>query len=78
MAEHMLTTVDNPYNPFSQYDEWLAWDQQAGYYTNGLLARFIITSNELSEADEDLAIEQAIDDVVELNPLGVHKKVAAA
>lgn len=74
----MLTTVDNPFNPFTQYDEWSAYDEQAGYHTNGLLARMIKTSSDLSEADESLAIEQAIDDVIELNPLGVHRKVASS
>ena len=30
----MLTTVDNPYDPYTQYDEWLSYDEQAGYNTN--------------------------------------------
>lgn len=73
--EYMLTTVDNPFNPFTQYDEWFAWDNEAGYHTPGLLARIAKTSDELSDADQDLAIQQAIDEIVEENVYGVHKKI---
>jgi len=76
MADHMLTTVDNPNNPFTHFDEWYAWDEAAGYHTTGYLARIVITSDELSEADQSLAIEEAIDEIVEMNVLGVYRKVA--
>lgn len=74
---HMLTTVDNPYDPFTQYKEWSAYDEEHGHYTPQLLARVAITSEELSETDQDLAIESAIDEIVEFNVSGIHKKVAA-
>ena len=73
--EYMLTTVDNPYDPWTQWDEWFAWDQSAGYHTPGLLARVARTSDDLSEADEHLAIQQAIDEIVLENVLGVFRKV---
>lgn len=75
MAEHMLTTVDNPYNPFTHFNEWLAFDTAAGYGTLSFLARVARTSPELSEADESLAIEQAIDEIVSENVLGIYRKV---
>lgn len=74
---HMLTTVDNPYDPFTQYKEWSEFDESAGHYTPQLLARIAITSSELSETDQDLAIEAAIDEIVKYNVSGVHMKVAA-
>lgn len=73
--EYMLTTVDNPYDPWTQFDEWFAWDMTAGYNTAGLLARMTFTSDEISEADQALAIQDAIDLIVEENYLGVFKKV---
>jgi hypothetical protein len=73
--EFMLTTVDNPYDPFSQWDEWFAWDMHAGYNTPGLLARVIRTSDDLSDADQHLAIQEAIDECVQENVLGVLRKV---
>jgi len=75
MPLHMLTTVDNPYNPWTEWAEWYAWDYRAGYHTPGLLARVVQTSDELSDPDQVLAIETAIDEIVRENPLGVHRKV---
>lgn len=76
MDLHMLSTTDNPYSPVTHYDEWLTWDMQH-YNTNALLARVAYTSSELSEPDQALAIELAIDDIVRENVSGVHIKVKA-
>lgn len=77
MDEHMLTTVDNPFNPFTQFDDWLRFDQQAGYFTLEYLARIVRSSDELSEADQNQAVEDAIEEIVQLNVLGVYRKVKA-
>lgn len=77
MAEFMLTTIDNPYNPFTHYDEWLAFDNRLGYGTSELLARVVITSDELSEADQNVAIDLAIDEIVRENVSGMHVKISA-
>jgi len=73
---YMLTTTDNPFNPFVEFDKWLSFDAQKGYNTCGLLARLTITSNELSETDQELAIYEAMDKIVKENYYGVHKKVS--
>jgi hypothetical protein len=75
MAEHMLTTIDNPWNPFTHFDEWRVYDESSGYYTLQFLARIVRSSDELSEADQSLAIEQAIDEIIQENVLGLYKKV---
>lgn len=77
MSEHMLTTLDNPYDPFTRFDEWYAYDVAMGYHTSAFLSRVAITSEELSEADQDLALELAIDEVVKENVLGIYRKVTA-
>lgn len=76
ITEYMLTTVDNPYNPFTQFDEWLAFDVQAGYNTPGMLDRIAKVSNDISEPDQALAIQQAIDEIVEENVSGMWRKVS--
>ncbi len=43
----MLTTLDNPFDPFSQFDEWYAWDERAGYHTTSFLARIVKTSDDI-------------------------------
>lgn len=78
LVEYMLTTVDNPYNPFTQFDEWYAFDMGHGYYTASFLARVVSTSDGLSETDQALAIQLAIDEIVEENVLGLYRKVTPA
>ena len=73
--ETMLTTVDNPHDPFTDYDNWYQWDERAGYHSTSFLARIIQTSNEISDADHDLAMDLAIDEIVKENVSGVHTKV---
>ena len=75
MEDVMLTTIDNPFDPFTHFDRWKVFDEAKGYNTCGYLARIVQTSDELSEADEALAIEQAIDEIVQLNILGIYRKV---
>jgi len=71
----MLSTYDNPFNPFTHYKEWDAYDRQLGYHTAALLARVAIVSDQLSEVDYALAVEQAIDEIVKENVSGMHRKV---
>lgn len=75
-TEYMLTTVDNPFDPFTQFDEWLAYDTRLGYDTPGMLARITIISNDLSEPDQALAIQNAIDEIVAENVSGMWRKVS--
>ncbi len=73
--EVMITTTDNPFDPFEDFQSWMTWDMSHGYNTMGLLARLTITSEELSDADQSLAMRRAIDEIVEFNISGVHTKV---
>lgn len=75
MEDFMLSTSDNPYNPFTQWDSWLAWDQQEGYNTLALLGRMVLTSDELSPELQEQAYNDAVDDIVTDNFSGVHIKV---
>lgn len=74
-TEYLLTTVDNPYSPFTQFDEWYAYDTMHGYNTCSLLARITKTSEELSDKDRDLAIQLAMDEIIEENVTGMFKRV---
>jgi len=71
----MLTTLDNPFNPFLQFDEWYSYDVSKGYNTCAYLARIVKSSDELSESDEAFAIDQAMNEIVNLNLLGNYIKV---
>ena len=75
MSTVMLSTIDNPFNPFEQWEEWNRYDEDQKYFTCSYLARIAKTSDDLSEADYDKAIEDAIDEIVSLNINGLYKKV---
>jgi hypothetical protein len=79
MATFMLSLASNPYDPFTEYDLWINFDHHEGFDTAGLLARTVSTSDALSQPDQDLAVEQAIDSIVD-NPSfgGMYKKVRKA
>lgn len=77
IREAMLTTSDNPFNPFTQFDEWLTFDQSMNYFTSEYLARIAKTSDDLSDSINTLAVNQAIDEIVQLNVLGKYRKVYA-
>lgn len=76
-TEHMLTTVDNPYSPFTEFDQWYAFDTQAGHHTLSLLARVTRTSDELSELDQSQAIDQGITTILTEDVSEMYTKVAA-
>lgn len=75
MLRARLTTIDNPHDPFDDYPQWFAFDTASGYHSAALLARILQDSHELSEEDEELAISEAIDEIVKENVLGVFRKV---
>lgn len=62
-----ITTIDNPYDYFTQFEDWLAFDRAMGYYTLEYLARVCITSNELSEEQQNEDLEDAINSIIQWN-----------
>lgn len=75
MARFALTTVDNPYDPFTQFDAWYRYDEDMGYHSCAYLARIARTSDQLSPYENDQEVERAIDDIIKYNLLGIYKKV---
>ncbi len=72
-TEAMLTTEDNPYNPFTQFNEWFEFDESHGYHTCAYLDRITNTSSELSDADNEKLIELALQEALRLNITGNYK-----
>lgn len=75
MTQCMLTTVDNPYDPFDQYDEWLDYDLGLGYNSSAYLARVAKTSDQLSEKENDREIDRAIDEIIKYDPFNIYIRV---
>lgn len=71
----MLTTIDNPFDPFTQFDAWFQFDEEKGYHTCQFLAQIARTSSDMSEKDYENEVERAIDEIVKFNVRGIDKKV---
>ena len=72
--EFWLTTTDNPYDPFDEFESWLAFDEQTGYFTNGLLARLCLDSENFSDEENNYLIKEAMQNICDLFP-GLYKIV---
>jgi len=80
MAQAMLSTVDNPYSPFDQFDEWYAYDEAKAREENrasccSYLAKMSFESDDVSDKEREEINEAVIDDIVALNLNGKFIKV---
>ena len=71
----MLTTIDNPYNPFEDFTSWFMFDNQRGYNSSAYLGRIAKTSDQLSDEENNDEIERAIDEIIMYDALNIYKKV---
>ena len=63
---YKLTTIDNPFHPVDERDEWERYDLDHGYGTDAYLARVSGFSDYATEAENRRAENAAIDDVIRL------------
>ena len=71
----MLTTIDNPYDPFDNFKAWYLFDVQKGYNCCSYLARIAKVSDEMTETENDEEIERAIDEIIEHDFMNIYVKV---
>ena len=76
LKEYMLTTVDNPYNPFTQWDLWYNFDEKKGYCSCGYLDRVSATSDGFTDVENTRELNRAIDWIVKNDPLHIYRKVS--
>lgn len=74
-SECMLTTFDNPFDPFEDFTSWFLFDIEKGYNTCSYLGRIVNLSDDMSQKEIDEEIERAIDEIIKYNPLNIYKKV---
>ena len=63
-----LTTIDNVWNPFTNFDEWLAFDISNQHYSSQTLAKIALVSDSLSDEENRQELERAIDCIVAIDP----------
>ena len=73
--ECMLTTFDNPYNPFDDFTSWFMFDIEKGYNTCSYLGRIVNLSDDLCQKEVDEEVERAIDEIIFFDFRNIYKKV---
>ena len=75
MIDCKLTTHDNPFDPFEQFDQWFLFDTEKGYNSCSRLMRIAKINEEMSQVEIDAEIERAIDRIIEIDDANIYKKV---
>ena len=58
---YKLTTKDNPFHPVDEYDDWVRFDEDKGYYTNAFLDRIGGVSETQSDGEWYRTVNDAVD-----------------
>ena len=74
MAQCMLTTFDNPFDPFVQFDQWYQYDLDNHHDCCSLLDRNVHTSDQLSDLENEQEVERAIDEIIKYDFQNKYKK----
>ena len=61
----MLSTLDNPFNPFTEFSKWKKFDEDNNYFSCSLLDRLSFTSETLSDEQNQKILNIAITDIVD-------------
>ena len=72
----MLSTIDNPFNPFEDYSSWLMFDKEKGYDSAERLMRIAKLTDDMTQKEENEEIERAIDEIIKYDFLNVYTKVS--
>ena len=72
----MLSTIDNPFNPFEDYSSWLMFDKEKGYDSAERLMRIAKLTDDMTQKEENEEIERAIDEIIKYDILNVYVKVS--
>lgn len=76
MSNHiLLTTFDNPFNPFEDFISWFMFDIEKGYNSCGRLARIAKFSDDMTQKEIDEETERAIDQIITNDFMNIYKKV---
>ena len=76
MKEVMLTTTDNPFDPFTQWDDWYNYDLYLDHGCCELIGRLGASSIDASPASQQREYESTIDNIIKHDPLHIYKKVS--
>ena len=73
--ECMLTTFDNPFDPFEDFTSWFLYDVEKGYNTCSYIAIIVNEDDSATEKETKEEIERAIDEIIKYDFMNIYKKV---
>ena len=75
MEACMLSTIDNPYDYFDDFDNWYRFDMDKGYNSCAYLDRIARTSDQLTDEENAAEIERAVDEIIKYDFMDIYIKV---
>lgn len=75
LYQYALSTIDNPFNPFDDFNSWFLFDIEKGYNSCGYLARIANLNPSQTEKESNEEIERAIDEIIQFDFRNIYKKV---
>jgi len=74
-VEYMLTTIDNPFNPFVNFDEWYGYDITQGHHTSEYIARLMVDSQLMTDEERTEEYDSAIQWILDNDVLGEYVRI---
>ena len=71
---YMLTTFDNPYNPFVDFVSWYMFDCEKGHNTSSRLARIANLNSEMTQKEREEEADRAMNLIVSYDEEGIFYK----
>ena len=71
----MVTTYDNPFNPWIDYEGWRVWDISHGYNTESMIAHFANYSETMGVNDSLIEFNRASDELIDTFGNKIWKKI---
>ena len=65
--QYMLTTLDNPFNPFVDFSSWYMFDCEKEHNTSSRLARIANLNSEMTQKEIDEEMDRAMNLIVKFD-----------
>lgn len=71
----MLSTIDNPFDPCTNFEAWFLYDIQTGHNCCSVLAQVARISDRMCQEEVEREVERAIDEIVLNDETNLYVKV---
>ena len=73
-SDYLLTTIDNPYDPFKDFSLWDLFDREKGHFTCDLIGRLSQISDDMTLREEEAEYDRVVDFIIEHDPHDKYKR----